>query len=94
MAKHKVSITDDNKKEVIKKKKATSGKGNLQMIKKTMHFALNFSKFPLFCVLFPSLCWNSTKPQHFTTCQYSAKQHSGIIYYISQQSHVMHPLVL
>jgi hypothetical protein len=25
---------------------------------------------------------------------YSAKQHSGIIYYISQQSHVMHQLVL
>jgi hypothetical protein len=26
--------------------------------------------------------------------QYSAKQNSGIIYYISQQSHVMHQLVL
>jgi hypothetical protein len=25
---------------------------------------------------------------------YSAKQHSGIIYYILQQSHVMHQLVL
>jgi hypothetical protein len=27
-------------------------------------------------------------------CQYSAEQHSGIIYYISQQSHVMNQLVL
>jgi hypothetical protein len=62
--------------------------------KKTPHFVLIFFKFPLFCVFFPSSHWNSTKPQHFTMRQYSAKQNSGIIYYISQQSHVMHQLVL
>jgi hypothetical protein len=72
----------------------TSGKGNLQMIKKTPHFVLNFWQISTFFVFFPSSRQNSTKPQHFTMCHYSAKQHSGIIYYISQQSHVMHQLVL
>jgi hypothetical protein len=68
-----------------------SGKGNLQKIKKTLHFVLIFfANFHFFCVFFPSSRRNSTKPQHFTMCQYSAKEHSGIIYYIPQQSHVMH----
>jgi hypothetical protein len=53
-----------------------------------------FANFHYFCVLFPSSRRNSTKPQHFTMHHYSAKQHSGIIYYISQQSHVTHQLVL
>jgi hypothetical protein len=48
-----------------------------------------FANFHFF-VFFPSSCRNSTKPHHFTMCQYSAKQCSGIIYYISQQSHVTH----
>jgi hypothetical protein len=53
-----------------------------------------FANFHHFCVLFRSSRQNSTKPQHFTMHHYSAKQHSGIIYYISQQSHVSHQLVL
>jgi hypothetical protein len=53
-----------------------------------------FANFHYFCVLFPSSRRNSTTPQHFTMHHYSAKQHSGIIYYISQQSHVTHQLVL
>jgi hypothetical protein len=54
-----------------------------------------FANFHYFCVLFPSSRRNSTKPQHFSMCHYhNAKQHSGIIYYILQQSHVMHQLVL
>jgi hypothetical protein len=53
-----------------------------------------FAIFHYFCILFPSSRRNSTKPQHFTMHHYSAKQHSGIIYYISQQSHVTHQLVL
>jgi hypothetical protein len=53
-----------------------------------------FANFHYFCILFPSSCQNSTKPQHFTMRHYSAKQHSGIIYYILQQSHVMHKLVI
>jgi hypothetical protein len=63
--------------------------------KKTPHFVLTFfANFHYFCVFFLSSCQNSTKPQHFTMHHYSAKQHSGIIYYISQQSHVTHQLVL
>jgi hypothetical protein len=48
-----------------------------------------FANFHYFCVLFPSSCRNSTKPQHFTMHHYSAKQHSGIMYYVSPQPHVM-----
>ncbi len=47
-----------------------------------------------FFAIFPELVPELYKSQHFTICQYSAKQHSGIIYYISQQSHVTHQLVL
>jgi hypothetical protein len=46
--------------------------------------------FFIFCIFFLSSQWNSTKPEHATACQYSAQHYSGIIYYISQQSHVMH----
>jgi hypothetical protein len=77
-------------KESNRGKATTSGKGNLQMIKKAPHFLLNFLQiFHYFCILFPSIRRNSIKPQHFTMHHYSAKQHSGIIYYIWQQSHVM-----
>jgi hypothetical protein len=71
-----------------------SGKGNLQMIKNSTFCTKFFANFHYFCVLFLSSRQNSTKPQHFTMHHYSAKQHSGIIYYISQQSHVTHQLVL
>jgi hypothetical protein len=49
-----------------------------------------FANFHFFCVFFLSSRRNSTKPQHFTMRQCSAKEHGGIIYYIPQQSHVMH----
>jgi hypothetical protein len=75
--------------------RGASGKGNLQMIKKNSAFSTKFfANFHYFCVLFLSSRRNSTKPQHFTMHHYSSKQHSGIIYYISQPSHVMHQLVL
>jgi hypothetical protein len=54
--------------------------------KKTPHFVLNVLQISTFCVFFPSSRRNSTKPQNFTMCQYSAKEHSGIIYYIPQQN--------
>jgi hypothetical protein len=58
--------------------------------KKTLHFVLNFfASFHFFHILFPSSLRNSTKPQHFTMCQYSAKHYSGIMCYISPQPHVM-----
>jgi hypothetical protein len=61
--------------------KSSSGKGNLQMIKKNSAFSTKFfANFHYFCILFPSSHRNSTKPQHFTMHHYSAKQHSGIIY--------------
>jgi hypothetical protein len=53
-----------------------------------------FANFHYFCVLFPSSRRNSTKPQHLSMCHYIAKQLSGIIFSILQQSHVMHQLVL
>jgi hypothetical protein len=68
-----------------------------QSQKKTPHFVLSFfANFQLFLRPFPkpSSRRNSTKPQDFSMNHYSAKQHSGIINYISQQSHVMHQLVL
>ncbi len=73
---------------------SSSGKGNLQIIKNSTFSTKFFANFHYFCVLFLSSRQKSTKPQHFTMCHYSAKQHSGIIYYILQQSHVMHQLVL
>ncbi len=72
----------------------TSGKGNLQMIKNSAFSTNFFANFHYFCILFPSSRQNSTKPQHFTMHHYSVKHYSGIIYYILQQSHVMHQLVL
>jgi hypothetical protein len=53
-----------------------------------------FANFHYFCVLFPSSRRNSTKPQHLSMRYYIAKQLSGINFYILQQSHVMHQLVL
>jgi hypothetical protein len=41
-----------------------------------------------FLHLFPKLVPELYKTKNYTTFKYSAKQHSGIIYYISQQSHV------
>jgi hypothetical protein len=51
--------------------------------KNSAFFTKFFASFHFFRVLFPSSRQNSTKPQHFTTCQYSAKHYSGIMYYIS-----------
>jgi hypothetical protein len=53
-----------------------------------------FATFHYFCILFPSSRQNSTKPQHLSMRHYIAKQLSGIIFFILQQSHVMHQLVL
>jgi hypothetical protein len=63
--------------------------------KKNSTFSTNFfANFHYFCVLLPSSCQSSTKPQHLSMRHYIAKQHSGIIFYILQQSHVTHQLGL
>jgi hypothetical protein len=74
----------------------TSGKGNLQMTKNTPHFVLNFLQISTFFASFSRAHARTLQNHSISPCTTTVlnNSHSGIIYYISQQSHVTHQLVL